>query len=90
VIPSNDPNNQAPVPPGAGYLCTEKGGPGVWWVTRYPNMQTNPPGGFPLLDVEGPVVVPTMSEWAMGIMLGLMLLGGVWMLRRQKPLVAGS
>ena len=87
---SPDPNGNPPFGGGLGFRCQEKGGPGVWWINRYPYNATQPPGGSPMLAFEGFDVaqVPTMTEWAIFALIGVLGLGGVWMLRRRTTPIA--
>ena len=43
--------------------------------------------GFQQLSLI-PIMVPTLSEWAMGVLIALLLLTGILLMRRRRMLVA--
>ena len=39
---------------------------------------------FILEDVEPTPSVPTLSEWGMGVLVAILLLTGIWMIKRRR------
>lgn len=80
-IGSNDPGGAAP-PAGTGYACFEKGGPLQFWYDLI--NQTSVPPGAPGLTFEGGNIIPSLSNIGVMVMMGLMVLCGAWMIRKNR------